>query len=588
MAGKVKSIRVKLKDFRHTKPADVDIALVAPPVPNDEIFGGVSNLIIMSDVGGTDDITGIDITIDDAAPTILSFGGNFGSNIPTGTYKPTNYGPNDPFPAPAPAFFGNPQPAGSDTLKLFKGSEPNGQWRLYVVDDSNSDVGSLDGWELEITSAPPCQAVTCPDNIQRDNTAGQCGKQVEFPRAAISGACGKVTYSKEPGTFFQVGTTTVNVTTDDTSVLSGGSKSCSFTVTVKDVELPTITCRADIIVPADPGQNSTIVFYDPPTITDNCGGATTSYNIASGSTFGVGTTPVTGTVTDKSGNVRSCTFNVTVTPNSANPTPTPGGGGNPGPGATPATTKLANISTRLRVEQGDDVLIGGFIVTGNQMKKLIVRAIGPSLPINDSLLDPELQLYNSAGELVGKNNNWQDALNAQEIADSTVAPTNAFESAVLGNVPPGAYTAIVSGVNGGTGVGLVEAYDLSLNAVSKFANIATRGSVQTGENVLIGGFIILGPDPQKLLVRGIGTSLPLANKLADPVLELYNSNGDLVAGNDNWRSDQEGDIAATGVPPDEDQEAAVLATVPAAAYTAVLRGAGDTTGVGVVEVYAID
>jgi hypothetical protein len=457
------------------------------------------------------------------------------------------------------------------------------------VDDANSDTGTIaGGWELEITSAPPCQAVTCPDNVQRDNTVGQCGKQVSFPRAAISGACGKVTYSKEPDTFFPVGVTTVNVTTDDTSVISGGSKSCSFTVTVNDVELPTITCHADITVPADPGQNSTTVFYDPPAISDNCGGATASYNIASGSVFGVGTTPVTGTVTDTSGNARSCTFNVTVTPNSAEPTPTPSGGGTPGPGATPATTKLANISTRLRVEQGDDALIGGFIVTGNQMKKLIVRAIGPSLPIADRLVDPELELYNGAGELIGKNNNWQDALNAQEIIDSTIAPTNGLESAILGSVPPGAYTAVVHGVNGGTGVGLVEAYDLNLGAVSKFANIATRGSVQTGDNVMIGGFIILGPDPQKLIVRAIGPSLPIGNRLGDPTLRLLNANGDLIGENDNWRSDQEAEIAATGIPPADNAEAALIRTVPPDFYTAIVRGVDESSGVAVVEVYAIE
>jgi hypothetical protein len=312
-------------------------------------------------------------------------------------------------------------------------------------------------------------------------------------------------------------------------------------------------------------------------VADNCAAATAVYDPPSGSSFPIGTTTVTGTSTDASGNTMMCTFKVTVTA---------GGGGEP---QIPPSTKLANISTRLRVEQGDNVLIGGFIITGADPKRLMLRAIGPSLPIADRLLDPNLELYNSGGDLVAANNNWKDAPNQQEILDTNIAPSDDLESAVLlNNVNPGAYTAIVSGVNGGTGIGLVEAYDLSLNANAKLANIATRGLVQTADNVMIGGFIVVGPNAQNLLVRAIGTSLPIANKLVDPQLQLVDSNGQLVAENDNWRSDQEGDIAATGIPPSENAESAVLVNVPPAAYTAIVRGANNGTGVGLVEVYALD
>jgi probable HAF family extracellular repeat protein len=160
------------------------------------------------------------------------------------------------------------------------------------------------------------------------------------------------------------------------------------------------------------------------------------------------------------------------------------------PGSAPPTV-LGNISTRLRVETGDNVLIGGFIIIGTQPKKVIVRAIGPSLPVAGKLEDPTLELFDSSG-LITSNDNWMDAPNKQEIIDSTIPPTNDLESAILMSLDPAAYTAIVRGVNDTTGVGLVEVYDLDTTVDSKLANISTRGLVQTGDNVLIGGFIVLG------------------------------------------------------------------------------------------------
>ena len=254
--------------------------------------------------------------------------------------------------------------------------------------------------------------------------------------------------------------------------------------------------------------------------------------------------------------------------------------------ATTPVTKLANIATRLRVESGDNVLIGGFIVTGTAPKKLIVRAIGPSLPLDGKLADPQLGIY-SGNTLIAANNNWKDT-NQQEIAATKLQPSNDLESAAVVTLNPGAYTAIVSDVNGGTGVGLVEVYDLEPLGQARLANISTRGLVQTGDNVMIGGFILRGAAPQKLIVRAIGPSLPVEGKLANPQLALFNGNGDQIAANDNWRSDQEGDIAATGVPPADDLEAAVVRTLDPGAYTAIVSGVDDTTGVGLVEVYALD
>ena len=247
-----------------------------------------------------------------------------------------------------------------------------------------------------------------------------------------------------------------------------------------------------------------------------------------------------------------------------------------------------NISTRLRVETGENVLIGGIIITGEQPKKVIVRAIGPSLSIADSLANPQLEIFDESGELFASNDNWQEAPNRQEITDSGIAPTHQLESTVLASLAPGAYTAVVSGVNGGTGIGLVEAYDLDRGVMSELANISSRGVVGTANNVMIGGVIIRGGVAQKVLVRAIGPSLPVNGRLADPELELYDGNGVVLQSNDNWRSDRESEIDATTIPPHDDAESAILQTLPPGDYTAVVRGVGETTGVALVEVYALD
>ncbi|HVF73356.1 MAG TPA: hypothetical protein VM940_17270 [Chthoniobacterales bacterium] len=252
--------------------------------------------------------------------------------------------------------------------------------------------------------------------------------------------------------------------------------------------------------------------------------------------------------------------------------------------------RLANISTRLRVETGDNALFAGFIVTGTQPKRLIVRAIGPSLGLPDKLENPTLEIY-QGNTLLEANDNWVDSPNKQAIIDSTVPPGNDFESAVTGLAPANgaSYTAIVRGASGGTGVGLVEVYDLDGTVDSKLANISTRGLVQTGNNVLIAGTIILGSGTQKVLIRAIGPSLPVAGRLENPTLELRDQNGGLLKTNDDWRSSQEAEIIATTIPPGNDLESAIVATLPAnnASYTAIVRGVNDITGIAVVEVYAL-
>lgn len=261
--------------------------------------------------------------------------------------------------------------------------------------------------------------------------------------------------------------------------------------------------------------------------------------------------------------------------------------------ATPSDGQLLNISTRLRVETGDNVLIGGFIISGTQPKKIIVRAIGPSLSsfFPGVLTDPILELRDSAGTLIASNDNWRTDQEADIIATG-IPPSNDLESAIVANLPANnsAYTAIVRGVNDGTGIGMVEVYDLAQTLDSRPANISTRGFVQTGDNVLIGGLIVLGQNPLRIIVRATGPSLPVPQPLGDPTLSLHDGNGVQIASNDNWRSDQEADIIATGLPPSSNLEAAIVTTLPANGgfYTAIVRGNNGASGIGVVEVYALN
>jgi hypothetical protein len=258
--------------------------------------------------------------------------------------------------------------------------------------------------------------------------------------------------------------------------------------------------------------------------------------------------------------------------------------------ASTGAVLLLNISTRLNVQTGDNVLIGGFIITGPDSKQVIVRGIAPSLSlvgIQGTLADPIIELHEPDGTVI-TNDNWKDT-QQQQIIDTGIPPSNDLESAIVATLAPGAYTVVLRGKNNGTGIGLIETYDLDQTAASRLANISTRGLVETDDNVMIGGFIAGGAGgASTIVVRAIGPSLSgqgIDNPLLDPTLELHDSSGAIIATNDNWKDSQQTEIEASGLAPTDDRESAIEATLASGPYTAIVRGKDNTAGVALVEAY---
>jgi len=272
------------------------------------------------------------------------------------------------------------------------------------------------------------------------------------------------------------------------------------------------------------------------------------------------------------------------------------------------TSRLGNISSRAFVQTGENVMIGGFIVQGTQPKRVIIRAIGPELTqygVPNALANPTLELHDGSGALIASNDNWQRTIiggiiareQVHDIQNSGHAPGDPRESAIIADLPAGNYTAIVRGVNNMTGVGLVELYDLNLDASSLLGNISTRAVVQTDDNVMIGGFIVQGTQPKEVIVRALGPELTpfgVPDVLADPTLDLHNGAGTLIASNNNWQTtiiggiittNQVSAIQSSGHAPTQPSESAIIATLPPGNYTAIVRGVNNSTGNALVEVY---
>jgi hypothetical protein len=285
----------------------------------------------------------------------------------------------------------------------------------------------------------------------------------------------------------------------------------------------------------------------------------------------------------------------TATP-TATPTPTAI------PTATPTPpSQLLNLSTRKQVGAGDNVLIGGFIIVGSEDKKLLLRGLGPSLPVAGTLTDPVLELHRADTTLLAADDNWNDN-QADDINATGIPPDSDLESAIVvslnakpANEGGAGYTGVLAGAGGGTGIGLLEIYDLATGADSRLANISTRGFVGSGDDLLIGGFIP-GPSdrlPVKVLVRALGPSLTaqgVSGALQDPLLELHDGNGTLLLTNDNWKDASNAADIQTTLPPPDDHESAIITTLAPSnlGYTAVVRGASNSTGLALVEVYALN
>jgi CSLREA domain-containing protein len=299
-------------------------------------------------------------------------------------------------------------------------------------------------------------------------------------------------------------------------------------------------------------------------------------------------TPVataTATATPAATPTATATATATATP-TATPTPTPG--------------LVGNVSTRLPVGTGDNALIEGFIVQGpaGSVKKILVRAIGPSLipfGVADAVANPTLEIFDANNTKIASNDNWKTTQQGgiitgdqfAEINGSGVAPSNDLESAIVANLTPGSYTAVVRGANNGVGTGVVDAFDLSAASTAKLANVATRGLIQPGDKLMIGGFIVQNGSV-RVVVSALGPSLAafgITNALPDTTLQLRDQNGVIVRENDDWMSDQKADLEATGLQPTNNLEAALVQTIPPGQYTAQVRGKPEATGTGVVQVF---
>ena len=288
----------------------------------------------------------------------------------------------------------------------------------------------------------------------------------------------------------------------------------------------------------------------------------------------VGTSHVTVTATDLDGGTASQTFTVTVTTGPA---------------------RLVNLSTRMQVGAGDNALFAGFIMRGSAPKRLAIRALGFSTGLPGAVTNPTLELHDNSGATIASNDDWGQAANHQDVTDVALAPGSTSESVILTTVPSdtnaAAYTAIMRGANSTTGLGVVEVYDLDSGPGSTLLNIATRGQVGTDPNALIGGFIVGGTGSARILVRARGPSLTgfgVANALVDPTLDFFNNQGTKIDSNDNWTdSPQKNEIQNSGLAPTDAKEAAIVQTVSAGNFTAVVHGTNGGTGVGSVEVYQL-
>ncbi|HXE60755.1 MAG TPA: Ig-like domain-containing protein [Gemmatimonadaceae bacterium] len=377
------------------------------------------------------------------------------------------------------------------------------------------------------------------------------------------------------GTGTSTGTAAVSATMDSTAYVSNAGQSVTFTAAVMgNSGTPT----------------GSVKFQDNGSTLSACAAVTLSNGkaLCTTSSLSGGTHAITGAYSGDATYGAGVAGPITQTVNGSATSSGSAGTSQAGGGA------LVNMSTRAQVATGAGVMIGGFVIGGSTSKTVVVTATGPSLAnfgIANALANPTLTLVRSSDQsVVATNVGWRSAANAAQIQASGFAPSDPRESAILVTLPPGAYTAIVSGANGSTGVGMVAAYEVD-HPESPLINLATRGEVLTGNDVMIGGFIVQGSGPQTVVVTATGPSLAqygVANPLANPTLTIVRSSDQsVVASNDDWQSGPNAaQIQAKGLAPSNAKESAVMMTLQPGAYTAIVSGAANSTGVGVIGVYA--
>jgi hypothetical protein len=257
----------------------------------------------------------------------------------------------------------------------------------------------------------------------------------------------------------------------------------------------------------------------------------------------------------------------------------------------PSPDHVRNLSTRGPVHL-DGVLISGFVITGNGQKKVLIRALGPSVPVPGFLADPVLEVHDISGRTIATNDNWRNGGDEDAILATGLAPLSYKDAAVILTLDAGPYTIVLRDGEGGTGVGLAEIYDLDDSRDTlRLSNSSARGSVLSGDNILIGGFVIeAGEHRTKILSRALGPSLvkfDVPYVLGDPILQLYDGNGTMIASNDDWKDTQQEQIEAIGIAPPDNRESAILATLSPGHYTAIVSGKNGAMGIGLVEFYSL-
>jgi hypothetical protein len=372
------------------------------------------------------------------------------------------------------------------------------------------------------------------------------------------------------------------------------------TATATPVATATATATATPTATVAPTATATATATVAPTATATATATPTATATATPTATSTATSTPTATATSTPTATATATSTpaatATATPTTAStPTATPTATATPTPSASPSPARALDISTRLRVDTGDNAMIAGYIITGVTNKAVILRGMGPSLAafgISGVLLDPVLELHAQNGSLITMNDNWKDTQRSQ-IEGTVFQPNDDRESVIFSTLVPGTYTAVLSGKNNTAGIGLIEVYDGNQGSESQLGQISTRGLVQGGNNVMIGGFILGGTQGDaRIALRGLGPSLTqfgLNNVLADPTLELRDANGATLVANDNWTDDPASAalLTANGLAPSNLKESGIFTSLPPGQFTAILAGKNGGIGIGLVEIYNV-